>query len=67
MFVPPSASEPPCKDAIAPGKCAKEKGGAIFIAPPFNYSNAVADQELRLPGSTLTPGPIVEETATRWM
>jgi hypothetical protein len=30
-----------------------------------NYSHDRADQEFRLPGSTLTPGPIVDETAMR--
>lgn len=46
----------------------KEKGGTgDKPRPAFESCDHRDDQPITLPGSTFTPGPMVEDTATRWM
>lgn len=43
----------------------KKKAEQVLSRSAFSIIQAIANQEVRLPGSTFTPGPIVDETATR--
>ncbi len=45
----------------------QQKGGTGFPCPALVLILARDRPQCRLPGSTFTPGPMVEETATRWM
>jgi hypothetical protein len=43
----------------------EERAEQVYTCSALKHLRACADQELRLPGSTFTPGPIVDETAMR--
>ena len=45
----------------------KKKAEQVSLSRPCIIVTSERPQPSRLPGSTLTPGPMVEETATRWM